>query len=62
MRSLSKLSNCQIFLAALYSNVKATGGNVVREAGPMKHGTKVLAFVEDSDGYKIEYLSPMDDS
>ncbi len=38
--------------------VKARGGNVSREAGPMKHGTRVLAFVEDPDGYKIELLSP----
>lgn len=37
--------------------IKAKGGNVVREAGPMKHGSTVLAFVEDPDGYKIELLS-----
>ncbi len=36
--------------------IKAQGGNVVREAGPMKHGSTVLAFVEDPDGYKIELL------
>lgn len=36
--------------------VKAVGGKVVREAGPMKHGTTILAFVEDPDGYKIEFL------
>lgn len=36
--------------------IKAHGGNVVREPGPMKHGTTVLAFVEDPDGYKIELL------
>ncbi|EFM05422.1 lactoylglutathione lyase [Neisseria meningitidis ATCC 13091] len=36
--------------------VKRQGGNVVREAGPMKHGTTVIAFVEDSDGYKIEFI------
>lgn len=36
--------------------IKAMGGKVVREAGPMKHGTTVLAFVEDPDGYKIELL------
>ncbi|NQD92486.1 lactoylglutathione lyase, partial [Pseudomonas sp. CrR25] len=29
-----------------------------REPGPMKHGSSVLAFVEDPDGYKIELLSP----
>lgn len=36
--------------------VKRQGGNVVREAGPMKHGTTVIAFVEDPDGYKIEFI------
>ena len=38
--------------------IKASGGKVVREAGPMMHGASVLAFVEDPDGYKIELLSP----
>ena len=32
------------------------GGKVTREAGPMKHGTTVIAFVEDPDGYKIELV------
>ena len=32
------------------------GGKVVRPAGPMKHGTTVIAFVEDPDGYKIELI------
>ncbi|MBU3070134.1 lactoylglutathione lyase [Aestuariicella sp. G3-2] len=36
--------------------IRAGGGKVVREAGPMKHGSTVLAFVEDPDGYKIELL------
>ena len=36
--------------------VKAKGGKVVREAGPMKHGSTILAFVEDPDGYQIELL------
>ena len=36
--------------------VKAKGGKVIREAGPMKHGTIVIAFVEDTDGYKIEFI------
>jgi lactoylglutathione lyase len=36
--------------------VKQRGGKVVREAGPMKHGTTVLAFVEDPDGYRIEFI------
>ena len=37
-------------------DVRAKGGKVVREAGPMKHGTTVIAFVEDPDGYKIEFI------
>jgi lactoylglutathione lyase len=36
--------------------VKQRGGRVTREAGPMKHGTTVIAFVEDPDGYKIEFI------
>jgi len=36
--------------------VKTRGGKVTREAGPMKHGTTVIAFVEDPDGYKIELI------
>ncbi|WP_066565836.1 lactoylglutathione lyase [Snodgrassella sp. CFCC 13594] len=36
--------------------VHAKGGKVVREAGPMKHGTTVIAFIEDPDGYKIELI------
>jgi lactoylglutathione lyase len=36
--------------------VKAKGGRVVREAGPMKSGTLVIAFLEDPDGYKIEFI------
>lgn len=36
--------------------VKKQGGKVTREAGPMKHGTTVIAFVEDPDGYKIEFV------
>ncbi len=36
--------------------VKKRGGKVSREAGPMKHGTAVIAFVEDPDGYKIEFV------
>lgn len=37
-------------------DVKTRGGKVVREAGPMKHGSTVIAFVEDPDGYKIEFI------
>ncbi len=36
--------------------VKQQGGKVVREAGPMKHSSTVIAFVEDPDGYKIEFI------
>src|SRR6187551_1743411 len=36
--------------------VKAQGGKVTREAGPMKFGGSVIAFVEDPDGYKIEFI------
>lgn len=41
---------------AACDEIKARGGTIVREPGPMKHGTTVLAFVEDPDGYKIELL------
>jgi lactoylglutathione lyase len=37
-------------------DAKAKGGKVTRPAGPMKHGTTVIAFVEDPDGYKIEFI------
>lgn len=37
-------------------DVRARGGKVTREPGPMKHGTTVIAFVEDPDGYKIEFV------
>lgn len=36
--------------------IRQAGGNITREPGPMKHGTTVLAFAEDPDGYKIELL------
>jgi lactoylglutathione lyase len=36
--------------------VKAKGGKVTREPGPMKFGGSVIAFVEDPDGYKIEFI------
>ncbi len=36
--------------------VKAAGGKVTREAGPVKGGTTVIAFVEDPNGYKIEFI------
>lgn len=37
-------------------DLRARGGKIIREAGPMKSGTTVLAFLEDPDGYKIELL------
>jgi len=37
-------------------DIVAKGGNVVRPAGPMKHGTTVIAFVKDPDGYMIELI------
>ena len=36
--------------------IRSRGGKVVREAGPMQHGSTVIAFVEDPDGYKIELI------
>lgn len=41
---------------AACDEIRRRGGNVVREAGPMKHGTTVIAFVEDPDGYRIELI------
>lgn len=37
-------------------NIKKLGGKVVREPGPMKHGSTVIAFVEDPNGYKVELI------
>jgi lactoylglutathione lyase len=42
--------------AAACERVRASGGKVTREAGPVKGGTTVIAFVEDPDGYKIEFI------
>jgi lactoylglutathione lyase len=41
---------------AACESIKSRGGKVVREAGPMQHGTTVIAFVEDPDGYRIELI------
>lgn len=38
------------------AKIKEKGGHVTREAGPMKHGQTIIAFVEDPDGYKIELV------
>lgn len=43
---------------AACAEIKRRGGTVTREAGPMKHGTTVIAFVQDPDGYKIELIQP----
>ena len=42
--------------AAACAEIKRRGGVVTREAGPMKHGTTVIAFVQDPDGYKVELI------
>ena len=42
--------------AVACERVTELGGKVTRPAGPMKHGTTVIAFVEDPDGYKIEFI------
>jgi lactoylglutathione lyase len=42
--------------AAACAEIKRRGGAVTREAGPMKHGTTVIAFAQDPDGYKIELI------
>lgn len=41
---------------AACEKIKAAGGNVTREAGPVKGGSTVIAFVTDPDGYKIELI------
>lgn len=41
---------------AACAEIKRRGGTVTREAGPMKHGNTVIAFVQDPDGYKIELI------
>jgi len=41
---------------AVCAAIRAKGGNVVREPGPMKNGSTVIAFVEDPDGYKVELI------
>lgn len=41
---------------ATCEEIKNRGGKVVREPGPMKHGSTVIAFIEDPDGYKVELI------
>ena len=43
-------------VAATCAAIKAAGGKVTREAGPVKFGTTIIAFVEDPNGYKIELI------
>lgn len=43
-------------VSAACEKIRNAGGKIVREPGPMAHGSTVLAFVEDPDGYKIELL------
>ena len=43
-------------VAATCERIRAAGGKITREAGPVKGGTTVIAFVEDPDGYKIELI------
>jgi lactoylglutathione lyase len=43
-------------VAAACAKVRGLGGRVTREPGPVKGGTTVIAFVEDPDGYKIEFI------
>ena len=42
--------------AAACDKIRSSGGNVTREAGPVKGGSTVIAFVTDPDGYKIELI------
>jgi lactoylglutathione lyase len=43
-------------VAAACDRIRAAGGKVTREAGPVKGGNTVIAFIEDPDGYKIELI------
>jgi len=43
-------------VAATCEKIRAAGGTITREAGPVKGGTTVIAFVQDPDGYKIELI------
>ncbi|MAP12877.1 MAG: lactoylglutathione lyase [Gammaproteobacteria bacterium] len=43
-------------VAGTCERIRAAGGNITREAGPVKGGNTVIAFVEDPDGYKIELI------
>jgi lactoylglutathione lyase len=43
-------------ITAICEKVKSLGFKVVREPGPMKHGTTIIAFIEDPNGYKVELI------
>ncbi|ROR20217.1 lactoylglutathione lyase [Comamonas sp. BIGb0124] len=47
---------------AACDKIRAAGGQVTREPGPVKGGTTVIAFVTDPDGYKIELIQRADDA
>ena len=46
--------------AAAVERIRAAGGKVTREAGPVKGGSTIIAFVQDPDGYKIELIESVD--
>ena len=54
--SAPSLAIADFYFSAACAEIKARGGVVSREAGPMKHGTTVIAFVRDPDGYAIELI------
>ena len=43
-------------VAAAVERIRAGGGKIVREAGPVRFGTTIIAFVEDPDGYRVELI------
>lgn len=47
-------------VAQTCQDIRQAGGNVTREAGPVKGGSTIIAFVEDPDGYKIELIESKD--
>ncbi len=47
-------------VAAACEKIRTAGGKVTREAGPVKGGTSIIAFIEDPDGYKIELIQRPD--